>query len=123
MEDALKKLYRDTYSTAKQNINNVSYVETNGTGVPKADALECAAMADVFCSNASRKSPLLIGSSKSNLGHTNAAAGKWVTAVVQDIIHGLHGSAFSVTYECWTYFISPLRVERNLQPKATRRIF
>lgn len=38
----------------------------------KVDATELNAVADVFCRN--RMEPLLIGSVKSNLGHTEAAA-------------------------------------------------
>lgn len=57
---------------------NVTYVEGHGTGTPVGDPEELEAISETFCSKSSdqpRIFPLLIGSVKSNLGHTENASG------------------------------------------------
>ncbi|XP_031639213.1 fatty acid synthase-like, partial [Contarinia nasturtii] len=51
----------------------VSYVEAHGTGTKVGDPEECGTIDKVFCKN--RKEPLLIGSVKSNMGHSEATSG------------------------------------------------
>jgi glutamate-1-semialdehyde-2,1-aminomutase len=52
----------------------VSYVETHGTGTPLGDPIEVQSLGAVF-GVTPRSSSLLIGSVKSNIGHSEAAAG------------------------------------------------
>ena len=49
------------------------YAEGHGTGT-KADPEELNAISDVFCGKG-REEPLLIGSSKSNIGHCEPVSG------------------------------------------------
>lgn len=51
----------------------LGYVEAHSTGTVVGDPEECNALDNVFCKN--RKSPLLVGSVKSNIGHTESTSG------------------------------------------------
>jgi len=53
--------------------HQIQYVETHGTGTALGDPIEVTALAEVL--GVDRTEPLLLGSIKSNLGHTSAAAG------------------------------------------------
>ncbi|WP_267897927.1 type I polyketide synthase [Nocardia suismassiliense] len=66
----------------------VSYVETHGTGTALGDPIEVNALGQVF---ARRRDPVLIGSVKANIGHLEEAAGlagliKTVLALQHDTI-------------------------------------
>lgn len=51
---------------------NVEYIEAHGTGTKVGDPVEVNAISNVFCKE--RKAPLLIGSVKSNVGHSEPAS-------------------------------------------------
>ncbi|CAL1283309.1 unnamed protein product [Larinioides sclopetarius] len=68
-----KKVLLDTLMDAKLDENEIGYVETHGTGTPVGDPIELAALSEAFLGN--RSKPLLIGTIKSNIGHTEACAG------------------------------------------------
>ncbi|XP_030762870.1 fatty acid synthase-like [Sitophilus oryzae] len=67
------RLIKTLYNLKNLDANEVNYVELHGTGTPVGDAVECQTTVDCFCQN--RKSPLLIGSVKSNMGHSEVSAG------------------------------------------------
>ncbi|XP_066991506.2 fatty acid synthase [Anabrus simplex] len=68
-----KKLIKEVYAEAGINPADVVYVEAHGTGTKVGDPQEVNAIADVFCKD--RNTPLLIGSVKSNMGHSEPASG------------------------------------------------
>ena len=85
---------RAAYSAAGiTNFNDTGYVECHGTGTLAGDPIEVAALASVFGPTRPANKPLIIGSIKSNIGHTEPAAGisgliKAILAVEKGIIPG-----------------------------------
>ncbi|XP_076288350.1 fatty acid synthase 1 [Lasioglossum baleicum] len=67
------KLMREVYAEAGISPLDVVYVEAHGTGTKVGDPQEINSIANLFCKG--RKTPLLIGSVKSNLGHSEPASG------------------------------------------------
>ena len=63
---------------------DITYVEAHGTGTKAGDPEEVNSIADVFCKG--RQSPLLIGSTKSNMGHPEPASGKFSFSCVKHFI-------------------------------------
>lgn len=53
----------------------VSYIEAHGTGTNLGDPIELRALETVFADSHSADHPLYIGAAKSNIGHTESAAG------------------------------------------------
>ncbi len=53
----------------------VSYVEAHGTGTALGDPIEIGSLEAVFGAGRARRSPLLVGSVKTNVGHLETAAG------------------------------------------------
>lgn len=68
------RLIRETYADIGLNPSNVVYVEAHGTGTKAGDPEEVNSITDFFCGG-DRKTPLLIGSVKSNMGHAEPASG------------------------------------------------
>lgn len=65
------------YSRAGLDPRNTGYVEAHGTGTQAGDTSEAAAIGTVLGKgvNRSRDEPLMIGSVKTNIGHTEASSG------------------------------------------------
>ncbi|KAK7080814.1 hypothetical protein SK128_019451 [Halocaridina rubra] len=68
-----RELLQEVYSLSGISPSDVSYVEAHGTGTKVGDPQEVDALADVFCQG--RTDPLLLGSVKSNMGHSEPASG------------------------------------------------
>lgn len=68
---------------------DISYLETHGTGTALGDPIEVKAITEVFGSknNAARKKPLALGAVKGNLGHLEIAAG--IASVIK-VVLSLH---------------------------------
>lgn len=63
---------------------SIDFVETHGTGTPLGDTIEAQALGKVFQSNRSHDRPLILGAVKTNIGHTEAAAG--VAGVIKTVL-------------------------------------
>lgn len=68
---AIREAYQHAGIT---NFNDTTYLECHGTGTSAGDPTELIGAASVF-SSPTRSTPLLIGSIKSNIGHSEPAAG------------------------------------------------
>ncbi|KAK8859943.1 polyketide synthase [Apiospora arundinis] len=69
-----KALYRTLLDRSGLKSDDVSYIEAHGTGTRVGDPIEMASIRDVF-GGPQRNDPLYIGSLKSNIGHSETAAG------------------------------------------------
>lgn len=67
------KLIKECYAEVGLDPTEVAYLETHGTGTKVGDPQEMNSITDVFCKN--RKTPLMVGSVKSNMGHSETASG------------------------------------------------
>ncbi|KAH8427718.1 uncharacterized protein LDX57_005428 [Aspergillus melleus] len=74
---------RKAHAQAGLNLHDTSYVEAHGTGTPVGDPIEIRALADAFSSRP-KSSPLLIGSVKTNLGHSEAASG--ISSIIKAVL-------------------------------------
>ena len=70
-----ERLLRESYLQVGLDPAQVSYLEAHGTGTPTGDPEELNSVHNVFCKGEKREKPLLLGSVKTNMGHTEAAAG------------------------------------------------
>ncbi|KAI9727214.1 MAG: Type I Iterative PKS [Cirrosporium novae-zelandiae] len=85
---------RDAYRKAGLDFSQTGYVECHGTGTPVGDPIEVTAVGNVFASGRSEENPLLIGSIKTNLGHTEGASG---LASVMKVVLGLEHKCIPAT--------------------------
>ncbi|XP_014471165.1 PREDICTED: fatty acid synthase-like [Dinoponera quadriceps] len=78
--DMQNQLMREVYSEAGLSPADVTYVEAHGTGTKVGDPEEVNSIDRLFCKD--RKTPLLLGSVKSNMGHAESASGLCALAKV-----------------------------------------
>ena len=79
-----KTLLQEVYNECGISPNCLGYMEAHGTGTYVGDPEEVNALEQIFCKD--RQTPLLIGSVKSNLGHSEAGSSMCQLAKVIIII-------------------------------------
>ncbi|GAA3744926.1 acyl transferase domain-containing protein [Spinactinospora alkalitolerans] len=80
-------LLEQAYTAARVPMQRVGFVEAHGTGTKSGDREEALALAAAFARTDA--DPLLIGSVKSNLGHTEGAAG--IVGLIKAALIAYHG--------------------------------
>lgn len=97
--------------------DDIDYIETHGTGTSLGDPIELEAIRKVFAENKNRIVPLYVGAVKTNIGHTEAAAGISgiikTTAALQEkkIYKHLHLETLNPFFD-WVN--SPMKVSNKL---------
>lgn len=83
-----QKLVRSLYKASDIKPEQVEYIEAHGTGTKVGDPQEVNGIVSTFCN--SKREPLLIGSTKSNMGHPEPASGLAALAkVCLSLEHGV----------------------------------
>lgn len=72
---AQEAVIRQALAQAGAAPEDVAYVEAHGTGTPLGDPIELSALRNAYTRDVPRRSPLLLGGLKSQLGHLEGAAG------------------------------------------------
>ncbi|KAI3555024.1 beta-ketoacyl synthase domain-containing protein [Colletotrichum abscissum] len=84
---------RSAYANAGiTNFNETTYLECHGTGTQAGDPTEVSGIASVFAPSRSPDQPLIIGSIKSNIGHSEPAAG--ISGLIKTILSLETGTIF-----------------------------
>jgi acyl transferase domain-containing protein/acyl carrier protein len=73
--DGQKKVIAEAQAIAGVDPDTISYIEAHGTGTVLGDPIEIDALIQVFRASTQRKGFCAIGSVKTNIGHTDSAAG------------------------------------------------
>ena len=73
--EAQSRLVQTACKRAGVQPDEIQYVETHGTGTPVGDPIEASALGNTLGKNRDAKSPCIIGSVKTNIGHLEAGAG------------------------------------------------
>lgn len=74
-ENAQKRVIVEALEKAGIQPHDVQYVEAHGTGTPVGDPIEARSIGTVLSQSRAKSDRLIIGSAKSNLGHTESTAG------------------------------------------------
>ena len=69
------KVVLSAIASADMSPDDISYIETHGTGTPMGDPIEIEGLSEAFRTEALRRDPCAIGSVKTNIGHLDAASG------------------------------------------------
>ncbi|KAK3944449.1 hypothetical protein QBC46DRAFT_350516 [Diplogelasinospora grovesii] len=81
--EAQVQLIQDVYRRAGLNPADTGYVEAHMTGTPTADPIEAEALARTFGQGRGAEDPVLVGSVKPNIGHTEPVSG--LAAIIKTI--------------------------------------
>lgn len=82
-----QELITSALATAQVEPHQISYIEAHGTGTPLGDPIEVQSLGKIFRRN-NNNAPLIIGTVKTNIGHTESAAG--IAGVIKVVLSLQH---------------------------------
>ncbi|KAJ9158137.1 Erythronolide synthase, modules 1 and 2 [Coniochaeta hoffmannii] len=95
---AQQRLVRTALTAARLQPNDIDYVEAHGTATKLGDPIEATALGEVFGPSRVNGEPLLIGTAKSNISHTQAASGLvGLLKVMLSLEHGILPKSLHIT--------------------------
>lgn len=86
--EAQRAVLAEAYRNAGISASSVQYVELHGTGTPLGDPIEAQAILEVLGEGRAPGQECLVGSLKSNIGHSEAAAG--VGGIIKTVLAMRH---------------------------------
>ncbi|ABW15127.1 Beta-ketoacyl synthase [Parafrankia sp. EAN1pec] len=89
---AQELVIRRAIAAARLEPRDIQYVEAHGTGTPIGDPIELGAVNDVFSASHTHDDPLLVGSVKTNIGHTEPLSG--LVGVIKTVLQLRAGTIF-----------------------------
>ncbi|MGW1199783.1 type I polyketide synthase [Streptomyces sp. NPDC002536] len=87
--DGQRQMLREAWRSAGITPGDLAYVEAHGTGTTAGDEVELSALAAEMSGQRPEGRPLLTGSVKTNIGHTEAAAG--IAGLIKAVLMARHG--------------------------------
>ena len=109
----------EALSIANVPADTITYVEAHGTGTPVGDPIEVAALTQAFRQSTDKSGFCRIGSVKSNIGHTDTAAG--VASLMKVVLAMEHRELpptlhFRAPNPACSFDSTPFRVNDSLTP-------
>ncbi len=125
-QDGQERAVRRAYAQARVEPRDVGLIEAHGTGTVVGDRTELSTLTEVFTAAGMGPAACVVGSVKSNIGHTKCAAGlAGLVKAAKAVYHGVHPPTLHITRpnQAWDPGTSPFVFLDEARPwTAERRV-